>query len=60
MGLYKANGIAGEGTDGWDKLELVVDVPEKLIGKEMAIYLWYPGKETCSFDDVTITWYEIQ
>jgi hypothetical protein len=58
--LYKANAIATTEKDGWDSVELTVDIPEKMIGEEMSVYLWYPGNGTCYFDDLNITYFEVQ
>jgi hypothetical protein len=57
--LYKANSLADSEDHGWDSLNLTIDIPEKIIGKEISIYLWYPGKGTCFFDDLNITYFEI-
>ena len=57
--FYKANAFANAGTGGWESLGLTVDVPEQMEGQEISVYLWYPGKGNCFFDDIRITWFEI-
>jgi hypothetical protein len=58
--LYKANAIADDENPDWNSVKLTVDVIDKMIGEEIAVYLWYPGKGTCYFDDLSITYYEVQ
>jgi hypothetical protein len=58
--LYKANAIALGQQEGWDILALTVDVPEKMIGEKISVYLWYPGTGTCYFDDINITYFEVR
>jgi hypothetical protein len=58
--LYKANAIGDHAADGWESLDLIIDVPESMAGKEISIYVWYPGKGTCFFDDLKITWFEVK
>jgi hypothetical protein len=57
--FYTANAFANAGTGGWESLGLTVDVPEQMEGQEISVYLWYPGKGNCFFDDLRITWFEI-
>jgi hypothetical protein len=60
-GFYRANAIASGEKDnrGWDPVELTLDIPEHLEGKEINVSLWYPGKSTCFFDDLSIDFIEI-
>lgn len=53
--LYKANGIATGEANGWEMVRLNVVIPEELSGEVIKVYLWYPGKQTCYFDDLRIT-----
>jgi hypothetical protein len=43
-----------------DLKNLTVDIPEELTADEISVYLWYPGKGMCYFDDLTITGFELK
>jgi hypothetical protein len=57
--LYKANGIADDVKPDWQSLTLHLNIPDAVIGEEISIFLWYPGRGTCYFDDLGITYFEV-
>lgn len=58
--FYKAGYIPSAQNKGWNRIELSFDVTPAMEGSAIAVYLWYPGKEKCYFDHLTILHYSIE
>ncbi len=58
-GFYKAVESPFTSASGWDQLTLVVEVPPDMEGREVLVYVWYPGKKECTFKDLHIKRFEV-
>jgi hypothetical protein len=60
MGLYSSVESPVATVKGWDHLTLLLNVTQEMEGREVQLYLWYPGKKECIFKDLRITRFEIR
>lgn len=59
-GFYKSVDSPVTTSAGWDQLTLVVDVPPDMEGREVLVYVWYPGKKECVFKNLKINRHEVK
>jgi hypothetical protein len=57
---YKAVGSGTQVSEGWELINMTIDVPEEIVNKPITLYLWYSGDSICYFDDMRITHYEVR
>jgi len=53
-GLYRAGSSVIRLQDRWERMNMNFRIPGNFQGKEIHLYLWYSGKDSCYFDDFEI------
>ncbi|HLO60971.1 MAG TPA: hypothetical protein VK179_19630 [Bacteroidales bacterium] len=56
---YRSNGLPSLKKDGKELIVLTLDVPEDLVNQTLIVYLWYPAKNKCTFEDFRIDYFKV-